>query len=255
MQTIFAIDGSDFGAASQDVATLQNALVALGKGIGDTSLSKLTIDGLIGPKTTAAVNRAFTVHLGSGQAPASYRTGALSQSQVEAGANTLAAYIETELVRRGYSAPPVKIVTPTKKAATGTAARTSAVATVPTATYISTAAKPAVYLPPDASDAASSQGTQIVKWSAIGLGAVVVAGLAYYLIKKKARPALVMADFGENPRRLSNKDREAWINSDEGLYTWYQRASRRGGGMKKFIKDNKAEIDAAILSVLDRHAG
>lgn len=190
MQTIFAIDGSEFGAASQDVATLQNALVALGKGIGDTSLSKLTIDGLIGPKTTAATNRAFTVHLGSGQAPASYRTGAMSQAQVETSANTLAAYIETELVRRGFSAPPVKIVAPAKKATTST---TKTAAAVPTATYLpTTALKPAVYLPPDASDG-PSQGTQIVKWSAIGLGAVVVAGLAYYLIKKRA-PS-VMADF------------------------------------------------------------
>ena len=192
MQTIFAIDGSDFGAASQDVATLQNALVALGKGIGDTSLSKLTIDGLIGPKTTAATNRAFTVHLGSGQAPASYRTGAMSQAQVETSANTLAAYIETELVRRGFSAPPVKIVAPAKKATTST---TKTAAAVPTATYLPTAAlKPAVYLPPDASDG-PSQGTQIVKWSAIGLGAVIVASLAYYLIKKRAPSAF--RGFGE----------------------------------------------------------
>lgn len=193
MQTIFAIDGSEFGAASQDVATLQNALVALGKGIGDTSLSKLTIDGLIGPKTTAATNRAFTVHLGSGQAPASYRTGAMSQAQVETSANTLAAYIETELVRRGFSAPPVKIVAPAKKATTST---TKTAAAVPTATYLpTTALKPAVYLPPDASDG-PSQGTQIVKWAAIGLGGVVVASVLYYIWRaRQGRPAF--GGFGE----------------------------------------------------------
>lgn len=47
--------------------------------------------------------------------------------------------------------------------------------------------------------------------------------------------------------RLTNADREEWINNDEGLYNW-QRRSRQS--MRAFIKANKAEIDAAVCRVL-----
>jgi hypothetical protein len=167
--------------------------VALGKGVGDTVLIKIVIDGLIGPKTTEATNRAFTRHIGSGQAPASLRTGKLTQSEVVTRAETLAAYIDTELVRRGFSAPPVKIVTPKK---TTTTKKTTSTALIPT-TYTSTASLPAATMPSAFVPAAESDTrTQIVKWAAIGLGGVVVAGVIYYLWRQRqGRPAF--GEFGE----------------------------------------------------------
>jgi len=40
--------------------------------------------------------------------------------------------------------------------------------------------------------------------------------------------------------------REGWINNDEGLYDWWQSS---GLSMRKFIQENRAEIDAAIRKV------
>lgn len=54
---------------------------------------------------------------------------------------------------------------------------------------------------------------------------------------------------GENPPRgINNQDREQWIDNDEGLYGWWKssRLSKRD-----FIKQNKAEIDAAIRNVTE----
>lgn len=85
---------------------LQNALVALGRAVGDGELIALTVDGFIGPKTVAAVNRAFTKHVGSGQAPAALRTGGLSLLAVSTNAAQLAQLAKTETGRRGAVTPP-----------------------------------------------------------------------------------------------------------------------------------------------------
>src|SRR3990167_7497807 len=79
-----------FGAAkSAAVLRLQKALRLLASVTRDTAIN-VVADGLIGPKTTAAANRALTRHIGPGQAPASYRTGALPQTQVLAAAAAIA---------------------------------------------------------------------------------------------------------------------------------------------------------------------
>jgi len=91
-------------ASKADVKRLQTALVTLGKVTGSSKLA-VSIDGAIGSKTVAAVNWAFTNHIGSGQAPAQYRTGKLSQAQVLGSINTLSSLIETEIKRRGSAAP------------------------------------------------------------------------------------------------------------------------------------------------------
>jgi len=128
MPMIFAMNGADFGylgelgAASQAILDLQTALATLGKGIGDTSLSKLALDGLIGPKTTAAANRALTVHLGSGQAPANLRTGSLSQAVVVSQAPQITQLILAEIARRGFGAPTKKALPKKKKVAAAKAA-------------------------------------------------------------------------------------------------------------------------------------
>jgi hypothetical protein len=45
---------------------------------------------------------------------------------------------------------------------------------------------------------------------------------------------------------MNNDERSIWVDNDEGLYNWWKssRLSKR-----KFIKENKAEIDKAIVNV------
>lgn len=50
------------------------------------------------------------------------------------------------------------------------------------------------------------------------------------------------------PRRLNDEDRAQWIDNDEGLYDWW-RSSKQS--KRKFIRENRAEIDAAIQPVLN----
>jgi hypothetical protein len=112
---------ADFGAAKKTVAKpvakklapvasdktankrLQAALATLGKIAKSPSLSAIKADGALGPKTVAAVNLAFTKHLGPGQAPAELRTGALTLAFIATNANSLAGLIETEVRRRGVA--------------------------------------------------------------------------------------------------------------------------------------------------------
>lgn len=86
---------------------LQNALKALGKAVGgDTRLTSLSADGVIGPQTAAAANIALTTHIGPGQAPANLRTGALSPFDVAAAATQITTLAQNETVRRGGSLTP-----------------------------------------------------------------------------------------------------------------------------------------------------
>lgn len=80
---------------------LQASLVSLGRTAGSALLKKIKVDGAVGPKTTEAVNWAFTRHIGPGQAPAGVRTGNLTTDYVKANAGELARLIEAEVQRRG----------------------------------------------------------------------------------------------------------------------------------------------------------
>lgn len=105
-----------FGATrSPEVRALQNALRALGARVGDRRLL-IAADGLVGPKTTGAVNRAFTKHIGPGQAPASYRSGKLTIVDVRRNAAALAGLVTDEVNRRGGA--PVVPLKPKKKVPT-----------------------------------------------------------------------------------------------------------------------------------------
>lgn len=138
-------------------AALQNALRALGRAVGgDTSLMNLAVDGSIGPATTAAVNRAFTVHIGAGQAPPQYKTGALSIVDVAGAAGPLTQIIGTEVVRRGGTLTP----TPAPRAPSGGGS---------------------AYVPPSQADASSGPGMPTSTWALIGL-AVLAAGAGAYFI-------------------------------------------------------------------------
>jgi hypothetical protein len=179
------MNGAEFGelgAASQSVAELQTALVALGKGIGDPTLMKVAVDGVMGPKTAAAANRALTVHLGAGQAPSNLRSGSLSQATISGMTSQITALITTEIARRGFAAPGAAKV-PAKKATVARAA-TPVYAPVATSTALVPAAASPVYRIP----AAASGGTgfdSVMMWAAIGVGVVALGGVAYYFITRQ----------------------------------------------------------------------
>lgn len=48
---------------------------------------------------------------------------------------------------------------------------------------------------------------------------------------------------------MNNREREQWVNNDEGLYNWWK-GSRVS--MRKFITDNRIELDRAINRSLGR---
>ena len=53
---------------------------------------------------------------------------------------------------------------------------------------------------------------------------------------------------GRNTRlTLNNNDRSQWVDNDEGLYSWWKSTKL---SKRKFIQENRAEIDSAIFSVL-----
>lgn len=192
MPTIFAIEGAefaDFGAASQSVLALQTALKALGNAAGSATLKAIVTDGLIGPKTTAATNLAFTAHIGPGQAPANFRTGQLSQAEVAANADVLGGLVAREAERRGFNVPTAKVIATVAKVASSK----PAVKAVPAPAYVptSSAAASQAYSPAAASES-DDMTMSIVKYSAIGLGLVLAAAGVYYVTKR--RPAF--AGFG-----------------------------------------------------------
>lgn len=47
---------------------------------------------------------------------------------------------------------------------------------------------------------------------------------------------------------MNNRERELWIDNDEGLYTWWRRSKL---SKRKFIKENRQEIDKVINNVLN----
>lgn len=121
-----------FGGACRSPAAvaLQNALMALGQVVGDPTLKALQVDGFVGPLTTAAVNRAFTMHIGAGQAPANLRTGALSMADVSAMLPSMTPIVATEVARRGASVPPARTFQAQQPATPREAGASTAVAPV-----------------------------------------------------------------------------------------------------------------------------
>jgi hypothetical protein len=47
---------------------------------------------------------------------------------------------------------------------------------------------------------------------------------------------------------MNDTEREQWIDNDEGLYDWWRRSRQ---SKRAFIRANRAEIDAAILPVVE----
>lgn len=96
-----------FGATARrdpGVQALQAALRQLGTTVRDPLLARMGVDGIIGPATVRLVNRAFTTHIGPGQAPAQFRTGTLSTASIVANAQGLAQLARNESARRANAA-------------------------------------------------------------------------------------------------------------------------------------------------------
>lgn len=89
---------------------LQQAAYALLKGIGDPAYKNVPLDGFVGPKVVAAINRIFTTHIGPGQAAATYRTGTLTANFVSTNAVAIIGLIQTEFRRRALTVavPPME---------------------------------------------------------------------------------------------------------------------------------------------------
>lgn len=48
--------------------------------------------------------------------------------------------------------------------------------------------------------------------------------------------------------RLNDRERELWVDNDEGLYRWYRRSRTP---KRAFVRKHRAEIDAVIRRVVD----
>lgn len=88
--------GFAFGRSAVEQA-LQTALGALAAVVGDSSIA-VTADGIVGPATARAANRALSQYVKS--APAALRTGALSVAAVKQNANKIAQLVQAEAVKR-----------------------------------------------------------------------------------------------------------------------------------------------------------
>lgn len=89
----------------QKIVRLQNALNALAQRTGDHLVSTHA-DGLVGPKTVKAANRAMFMYA-KGGAPSDFTTGKLTHGQVRDFAPQLAAYVERSPIAAANRIEPV----------------------------------------------------------------------------------------------------------------------------------------------------
>ena len=102
------------------IARLQRALIDLGNVMGDSTLKALKADGLTGPKTAAALNRALEKYVRNKPASMSHK---FTPAQVTVMAEALVSQLESELAKRRSEAA--------KAPATPSAQEDEAVPTIP----------------------------------------------------------------------------------------------------------------------------
>lgn len=56
----------------------------------------------------------------------------------------------------------------------------------------------------------------------------------------------------ESRLTMNDRERELWVSNDEGLYNWHRRSRL---SMRRFIRENREELDAIIKAYLDRKPG
>lgn len=90
------------GATASDwqVKLMQQTLAQLGRQANDTSISSIVADGVMGPKTAAAVNRALSVHVNTNTTQY-LRSGKLSQDAIVQNVVVIAGALASEVIRRG----------------------------------------------------------------------------------------------------------------------------------------------------------
>lgn len=179
------------GRSAPAAAALQNALRTLGIAAGDKALAATGVDGIVGPGTAAAVNRAFTVHIGPGQAAANLRSGRLTKYDVAQNAATLTKIVAAEVARRGGAVGP----TPTPRAAAARPAARPAARYAPAAppskpgTAVAPAYRPpppGVVVPPRVPSPSEQPkaGWPWWGWGLVGVGVVGLAGGTYVMVSR-----------------------------------------------------------------------
>lgn len=232
----------DFGATvSQNITQLQIALRELGTLVRDGTLTALVVDGLIGPKTTAASNLAMTQYIAPGNAGAALRTGQLSQDRVIMFAKALIDATRAEIARRAAK-PVVGPVVPPSIAPPSE--------------------QPAYYTPSEPS--ASFIPENMVKWAVIGLGVVVAGGVAYYLLTRGraapslSRPALRGAadfyndkpsDFRSGDRVMLHPGTDAWMRGDK--YGDVTRIGKKHVHVKMDVSGRTLKVAPSRLAIVD----
>ena len=248
------LDGfGEFGAASSAIAGLQTALKGFGQSVGDTVLRAIVVDGLIGPKTVAAANRALRQHIGAGQAPQDLRTGVLTQAQVVTNAAQITQLVNAEATRRGFDVFVGPVALPKKAVATYIPPRAPASYTP---AYAPSSAAPIMvpstktYVVPSSAAGGGMDIESIMKWSAIGLGVVGALGAAYYFMtRRQGSPAMAGLGAGgfyhTNPSEFTPGQR---VQLHPGLDLWMRGA--RYGTVKKIGRDRvHVELDATGKTV------
>jgi lysozyme family protein len=107
MAEVFTISGAASAVTSAPpAAQLQNALRALGVTVGDPALSKLAVDGIIGPNTVKAVNHALANYVGGS---AAFPRADLTVTKVRQFAGALAALVIQRVQKSGGAVPETKV--------------------------------------------------------------------------------------------------------------------------------------------------
>jgi peptidoglycan hydrolase-like protein with peptidoglycan-binding domain len=154
--------------SSPPAAQLQNALKALGTTNGDPALASLTVDGIIGAKTVAAVNHALATYIGGS---ATFPAANLDVVRVRQYAGALAALVADRVKKSGGTVPPVSIQHPVRRV---TAALPSLPSTMPTTTAMT---------------ASVFDGQKWIWWVVGGVGLLAVLTAATSAVKSRKAPA------------------------------------------------------------------
>lgn len=116
MAEVYTISGA--ADTASPAVQLQNALKALGNTNGDPQLSRLTVDGVIGPATVKAINYALATYIGGSTA---FPRADLTVTKVRQFAGALAALVTQRVQKSGGMIPAPKVQSIVHRSAGGIA--------------------------------------------------------------------------------------------------------------------------------------